>query len=364
MYNLYMWYVLLAEILFLSLFTIFRAPKQWFKNKTFLIIFTTIHSIGIGSVIILLWFFYKMDNQLLKEIIIKIETVYFSFLIFSFVLSLFRDFIFYATRHVKNMKIRNAILSPNIFWLIVAILSCLYLIPGFKNADDIVKTTYKIESNKVDHLKIALVSDLHIGAGANSQNLDDMVKIVNDMNADCLMICGDIVDSSTSINDLNYLKQSLKNIKTTYGIYAVDGNHDDQCRYDSEQYLLDAKVVILHNESELINNSIAIVGLCEKNEESVNEIKKENNIDNEYTIVLKHKPLNFRSFEDDADLVLCGHTHGYQYPFTAVTTPLYDMRQGIKTFGNMIGITSCGLSQWGYHSKWPSHSEVVEVIIN
>lgn len=364
MYNLDVWYILLAEIFFLSLFVIIRAPRQWFKNKLFLVLFTIIHSIGITSVIILLWFFYKMENQTLKEIIIKIETIYFSFLIFSFVLSIFRDFIFYATRHVKNMKIRNAFLSPNIFWIVVAVLSCLYLIPGFRNADDIVKTTYKIESDKIDNFKIALVSDLHIGAGANSKNLDDMVKIVNDMNADCLMICGDIVDSSTSINDLNYLKQSLMNIKTKYGIYVVDGNHDNQCRYDSEQYLLDAGVIFLHNETDLINDNIAIIGLCDKNEGSISEIKKENKIDNEYTIVLKHKPINFRSIQDDADLILCGHTHGYQYPFTAVLAPFFDMRQGIKSFDNMIGITTCGLSQWGYHSKWPSHSEVVEVIIN
>ena len=360
-----MWYVLIAEIAFLSVFTIVNTPRKWFKNKLFLLIFIIFHLIGISSVIVLLWFFYRLDNPIIKNIVLIIETSYFTFNIFAFGLSLYRSFIFYATRHNKNKKLRDKMLSPVVFWSIVIVLSTLYLIPGLKNADNIIKKTYHIESNKIDRLKIAMVSDLHIGAGASNKNVDDMVKIINDMNADCLLICGDIVDSSSSIDDLEYLKQSLCNINTKYGIYAVEGNHDEQCRYNIKQYLLEVGVTCLHNESSLINKNIAIVGLCDKLDENVKEIKDENKINDVYTIVLQHKPKNFKNIQNDTDLVLCGHTHGYQYPFVAVTTPLFfEMRQGIKQFDQMTAITSCGVSQWGYHSKWPSQSEVVEIIIN
>lgn len=359
-----MWYVLIAEITFLSVFTIINTPKEWFKNRLFKSLFLLFHLIGISSVIVLLWFLYKINDPVIKEVIIKIETVYFSFNIFSFCLTVFRNFIFYATRHSRNKALRDKLLSPMIFWCVVAVLSVLYLIPGFKNADDIIKKTYHIESNKVDHLKIAMVSDLHIGAGANNKNIDDMVEIVNDMDADYLFICGDIVDSSTSIKDLEYFKQSLLKTNTKYGIYAVDGNHDDQCRYDSKQYLLDAGVIYLHNESSLINKNVAIIGLCDKLDQTVEQIKTKDNIDDAYTIVLQHKPIKFKHIQDDTDLVLCGHTHGYQYPFIAVMAPFSDMRYGVKSFNQMTAVTSCGLSQWGYHSKWPSQSEVVEIIIN
>ena len=210
-----------------------------------------------------------------------------------------------------------------------------------------------------------MISDLHVGAGADKSNIDDMVKIVNDMNADCLFICGDIVDSSTSISDIEYLKQSLEKINTTYGIYAVEGNHEEQCRYDIGKHLEGTDVIFLNDEAALINNEVVVIGLYNEPNKKVCDIKKEYKIDNKYTIVLQHKPEHLKSIQNDADLVLCGHTHGYQYPFTAVTTPIFnDMRQGIKNFNNMTAVTSSGLSQWGYHTKWPSHSEVVEIIIN
>ena len=360
-----MWYVLIAEIAFLSVFTIINTPREWFKNKLFNLIFVIFHLIGISSVIVLLWFFYKLNDPIIKNIVIKVETIYFSLIIFAFGLSLYRAFIFYASRHTKNKKLRDKILSPYVFWRVVTILSILYLIPGFKNADNIIKKSYYIESNKIDHLKIAMVSDLHIGAGANKKNIDDMVEIVNEINPDSLVMCGDIVDSSTSIEDLEHLKQSLYKISTKHGIYAIEGNHEDQCRYNIKQYLLDAGVFYLQNESFLIDENIVLVGLSDELDKNVKEIMDENLIDNAYTIVLQHKPTSFKAIKNDVDLVLCGHTHGYQYPFTAVTTPLFfEMRQGIKTFDQMTAITSCGLSQWGYHSKWPSQSEVVEIVIN
>lgn len=87
--------------------------------------------------------------------------------------------------------------------------------------------------------------------------------------------------------------------------------------------------------------------------------------DNAEIVVAQHRPKYYELFKGQCDVMLSGHTHGYPYPVRNPTVYLSnEMMYGMESHDNLTAITSSGLSTWGFHSKWPSFSEIVEVTIH
>lgn len=135
---------------------------------------------------------------------------------------------------------------------------------GIYNVDNIQHTVYNVaptkEAAKETKAKFVYYGDSHIGAGANKTVLGYTSDKINMLNADALILDGDIVDGSTSEDELDYLKNTLKNIKTKYGVFFVTGNHDNNCLFDYRQYLIDAGVKIIDNEAIMLDNGTILVG--------------------------------------------------------------------------------------------------------
>ena len=60
-----------------------------------------------------------------------------------------------------------------------------------------------------------------------------------------------------------------------------------------------------------------------------------------------------------ADLVMAGHTHGFNIPHFFSTSLVNDMLSGLRKYGDMYAVTTSGTGAWGFHYKWPAESEVV-----
>lgn len=359
-----MWIGLIAALFILAAFAIWQTPRSWWQNKVARIFVIMFHALGVASFVFLLWFYHVVDNETIKNIALYIETVYFSFTVFLAILSILRFAIAYNLKDKKTSKVYRFVKNGNKFFTLVAILTILFLIPGIYNANTLVTKKYNIEITNAQKMKVAFVSDLHVGAGATSKILEKMVNMINEMNADMLLIAGDVSDSSSTERDLENLATSLSQIKTKYGIYYCEGNHEKESYYDAEPYLKKAGVTCLHNQDITLPNGVVLVGMCDKRNKSVSEIKKDKN-DDAPCIVLQHRSVGYKKLSKDADLVVSGHTHGYQYPFLALTGPFVrDMSYGIKKYGKMNAIVSSGVGMWGYRAKWPSKNEVVEIDIN
>ena len=79
-------------------------------------------------------------------------------------------------------------------------------------------------------------------------------------------------------------------------------------------------------------------------------------------IVLQHRPIEYQKLADaGCDLVMSGHTHGFNIHQFAGNVTRFDMLQGIKKYGDMTAIVTSGVSAWGFHYKWPAKSEVVNI---
>ena len=71
------------------------------------------------------------------------------------------------------------------------------------------------------------MADFHLGYSVGYKMMEKMEDIINKEDVDLVLIAGDIFDNSyDSLDKPSRIKNSLKNIKSKYGKYAVFGNHD------------------------------------------------------------------------------------------------------------------------------------------
>lgn len=365
-----MWILLIAALLAMSAFTIYQTPKEWFKKPLLRIALLAYHIIGVASILLLLWGVHLMTNETLRQAIVWVETVYFTVTVYALVFALVRYLGFSIALRFQKRKLLNALGSRTLFFGIVLLVSALYLIPATYNALNLKTSSYNVTIDKAcsdKSVKAVLLADFHVGAGATSYELDQMVKLTNEAQADVILIAGDVSDSSSSVSDLEYMEKSLKKLKSRYGIYYAEGNHERECNINPEPYLENAGVVILKDEGVCLENGLNIVGRRNEIKESVPSIMKKSGLkSNSPTVVVQHKPKKLNKLSNQCDLVLGGHTHGYAFPFLGIREPLLNtLSCGHRVIGNSLdAVVTTGVSQWGYKGKWPSQSEIAVININ
>ncbi len=147
-----------------------------------------------------------------------------------------------------------------LFTLIFALIIAVY---GYINRSFIKVTNYKINTNKNVKLRIAFLSDIHIGAiGTNEKTLNKIVEKINESNPDILIFGGDIVESKINDEIRNYCRIFSK-AKTKFGNYGVLGNHEFYTgKTDNIIKMLkkEANINMLNDDSVQINNNIILVG--------------------------------------------------------------------------------------------------------
>lgn len=177
-----------------------------------------------------------------------------------------------------------------------------------------------------DGFKIAQVSDLH-----NAEFGDDNEKLIamlKQTQADVIVITGDIIDSRRT--DVDVALAFAEEVAKIAPTYYVNGNHEARVPQEYEklkQGMIDAGVVILENTSVDITSgdkAITLVGISDPtfNNESSGATAKEvveNRLqsaipDNDnYKILLAHKPEHINEYAGKVDLVFSGHAHGGQF---------------------------------------------------
>jgi hypothetical protein len=76
----------------------------------------------------------------------------------------------------------------------------------------------------IDGLRIAQISDIHIGQNLDVAQLERFVERVNAERPDLICITGDIADSPSA--ELDAFLPTLARLRAPHGIYAILGNHD------------------------------------------------------------------------------------------------------------------------------------------
>lgn len=364
-----MWILLVLTLAVMSALTVIQTPREWLKNKLLRIVILIYHTVGITSIALILFAVCRMKDGLLREIIIWTETFYLTLTVYALLLSAVRYFGFELARHFKHRKILHILSNQMVFLLAVVLISAAYMIPSVHNATNLKTAAYDIHVNKncgSGTLCVAVVSDFHVGAGARHREMDQMRELLTAAEPDLILIDGDVCDSSSSVYDLEYMEATLKKLDCRYGIFYAEGNHEAECITDPEPYLSRAGVTVLKDKGVRLENGVNIIGRKNALKTSVAQIMGECGLDpGAPTVVLQHRTKGLSHLEGVADLAVCGHTHGYQFPFIGVLMPYQrDISYGHRMYGETNVIVSAGVAEWGYRTKWPSQSEVTVININ
>lgn len=184
-----------------------------------------------------------------------------------------------------------------------------------------------------DGLKIVMISDIHGGSnGVTEENIRKIVAKINEQNADVVVMLGDYVSerSDGSLRmPIETIASNLAGIKTTYGVFAVLGNHDGD--YDDDRVaaaLVYNGYKVLQNEVSAIEKDgqrIRIFGMKDHLKLSggwlrisADSKKYLNTTGTGDLIVLQHSPdilpvvAGEYSVSSDLRLILAAHTHGGQ----------------------------------------------------
>ena len=216
-----------------------------------------------------------------------------------------------------------------IVFTVAAVLILLIIWIAYGNTDlEINKFNIKSENipAEFDNFRIVQVSDLHNSEfGENNEKLITMLKKAD---ADIIAITGDMIDSRNTNVDvaLTFVKEAVKIAPT----YYVNGNHESRVPEEYEKLqkgLVEAGVTILENSSADItigDETITLIGINDPTfrMELVDDAMEQNIAhqlssvipDNEnYKVLLAHRPEYFDVYAGKVDLVLSGHAHGGQF---------------------------------------------------
>ena len=209
-----------------------------------------------------------------------------------------------------------------IFWKLcfIGFLVVLLFAIGYYNAHQVKITEVEIKSPDIppafDGIKIVFIADIHFGPFLSTNQLREIVEMINRLNPDLILLGGDYVlirqrYIAPAFNELGKLRSPL-------GTYGVLGNRDQRSDPDlTKTKMKESGIICCDNKSYWIKrggDSIKIGGVgdlwydTQIPENTLRGLKK-----TDFAILLSHHPDYIENIHSDLiDLTLSGHTHGGQ----------------------------------------------------
>lgn len=186
-------------------------------------------------------------------------------------------------------------------------------------------------------LKVALLSDLHIGAPhVGLEKLRQVVEQVNGESPDVVMLAGDFVTRGVlggRLVEPEPIAQELSQLRAPLGVVAVLGNHD--WWYDGPRVIhafRAAGIRVLEDEAAQVESGgkpLWFVGLSDQWTQEANWQAALHKVgDGAPVLALTHNPDVFPEMPSRVDLLLAGHSHGGQVRFPLIGAPIVPSRFG------------------------------------
>lgn len=270
----------------------------------------------------------------------------------------------------QNFELTKRIIFFSVFGLATAL-----IFYGYLNSRNLKIKTLEIEipkgSSELNELNIVTVSDIHLSPMNSESLLSEIVDKINSLNPDVVLMPGDIVDDKAVILKERNIGGALKNLKSKYGVFASNGNHEFISGIEgAAPYLRENNIHLLEDSVYKVENSFYIVGRDDRSKSNfTNKPRKTlgeiiSAIDQDIPLILlDHTPLNLEEAEENnIALQLSGHTHhGQMFPANLITNMIYEISWGYKKKGSTHYYVSCGVGTWGPPVRIGSDSEIVQI---
>lgn len=177
----------------------------------------------------------------------------------------------------------------------------------------------KDNNNNTEKLKIVQFTDVHFGKFLKLKDVKKIVNKINSIDADIVLLTGDLVDSMRHYNDDGQLDSALSLISAKIGKFAVYGNHDSYPgnRHTYAKILKNSGFKLLKNDNTKINinkKTLNLMGLDDFFQGKYDIEKTTSNIDrDDFNLLMLHEPDLATEFMNyPIDLAIAGHSHGGQ----------------------------------------------------
>ncbi len=352
-------WLIIAGIMLLVDFYVFQVVKSVSQNtseKTKLIITIVYWVISITALALLVSFpyiqYFQTSKNFRNYVFAIIAGLFFAKLlasVFFLIDDIRRLFMWIGSKLFSNTGAHFADeggnISRSVFmnWLGIGIGGTLFgtLLYGFSN-----KYNYQVRKIKLAFenlpaafkgLKIVHISDIHSGSFQNKEAVQHGVDLIMQQNADLILFTGDLVNDRHE--EMNEYINIFNKLKAPMGVFSTLGNHDygDYINWSSPQAkqknLEQLKQVhatlgwrLLMNEHVVLNkekDAIALLGI--ENWGAKGRFPKYGKMNEAYSgtekypfkILMSHDPSHWdaevRTKYADVDLMLAGHTHGFQF---------------------------------------------------
>jgi predicted MPP superfamily phosphohydrolase len=296
------------------------------------------------------------------------------FLLFAFAIDILRLLNFIVPFFPASFAVDPEV-TKEITALIVVVVVSIIVLAGYINTRTPRVKTLEVRipknSRTVKSMNVVVASDIHLGTIVRKSKLERIVERINALDPDLVLLPGDVVDEDIGPVIRNNLGETLRKIRSKFGVVAITGNHEYIGGVEPAcKYLAEHGITMLRDNSITINDSLIIVGredisirgFTGKIRKPLNELMSE--LDKSYPIILMdHQPFHLEEAEaNGVDLQLSGHTHhGQLWPFNFITKKVYELSWGYKKKGNTHYYVSCGVGTWGPPVRIGNRPEIVNL---
>lgn len=230
-----------------------------------------------------------------------------------------------------------------------------------------------------DGLRIAQLSDLHVGPHTSRRFLQRVVEATQSLGPDVIAVTGDLIDDRAE--DVAVYARALGALEAPLGVYMIPGNHDVYAGWDDvERNLHSARLgTVLVNETRLLHRgdaTIALVGtgdpaggqrgtsrVAPDVERALEEVPSSATV-----IAFAHNPKLWPALAArGVALTLSGHTHYGQFALPrlgwSLASPFLEHAMGGHAREDALLYISPGTGYWGIPFRLGAPPEVTLVTL-
>jgi predicted MPP superfamily phosphohydrolase len=217
--------------------------------------------------------------------------------------------------------------------------------------------------------KIVQLTDVHIGPTIGRAFLESVVREANALDADMVVITGDLVDGS--VEQLRDLVEPLRDLRARDGVFFVTGNHEYYSGADEWiAHLKTLGVRVLRNERVSVRDLFDLAGVDDHSaarslrghgQDVAGALRGRDT--SRAVVLLAHQPKAITDAKPlGVDLQISGHVHGGQLvPFNWLARLDQPFVHGLHRAGDTWVYVSEGTGYWGPPMRVGTRAEVTHI---
>ena len=217
---------------------------------------------------------------------------------------------------------------------------------------------------------IVQLSDVHLGHVYKAGFLEKVVRKVNSLHPDMVVITGDLFDGMDGT--LFDMVAPINELKPPLGTYFITGNHENYLGVDKAYASIGATGVISLKDEVRDLDGLQLIGLSYPQRGLRKDVygtieSLPGFVQGKPTILLYHPPVEIEHAKAaGVNLQLSGHTHrGQVFPVCFITDYIYKgMSYGLHTLGDYNIYTTDGVGTWGPPMRTGNTPEIVDIKLN